>query len=398
MKNIITNWPIKKLCEVCIINPKKSELSGFADDTIVSFVPMPSVNEFSQLITTQQEKELSEVKKGYTYFKKGDILFAKITPCMENGKVAHAKNLNTEIGFGSTEFHVLRAKDEVLPEYIYSLVSSSAFRVEAETKMTGSAGQKRVPKEFIENYELVIPSLEEQKRIVDILELRIGSIKEAIQLRKDVIADTEKILSAKLSAIFTEGKEKGWQEKPLLDVCQTTQGIQLAKSEQVFQAEKGYARYLYISDFYSEKKIKYVRDLYPVKVVTENDLIMANTGSPGMVFKGIPGILSNNLFRITFDKSVLDRDFLYYYLSSYFFQQQLQAQMKGGAQQHLGHKTISKQVLIFPDLKTQEKIVKELDELSGQIAELNSLQEDQLENLKSLERAYLHEAFNGELA
>ncbi len=397
MKNMKTNWPIKKLCEVCIINPKKSEISGFADNTIVSFVPMSSVDEFSQSITLQEEKELSDVKKGYTYFKKGDILFAKITPCMENGKVAHAKNLNTEIGFGSTEFHILRAKAEVLPEYIYSLVSSSAFRVEAEKKMTGSAGQKRVPKDFIENYELIIPPLDEQKRIVEILEDKIAKIKEAIQLRKEVIADTEEILSAKLSEIFTQGKEKGWEEKPLLDVCETTQGIQLAKSEQIFQTGPDYTRYLYISDFYSDKKLKYVKDQYPAKVVTENDLIMANTGSPGMVFKGIQGVLSNNLFKITFDQNILNRDYLYYYLSSDFFQRKLQAQMKGGAQQHLGHKTIAKQVLVFPDINNQEIIVKELDELGVQVTELRSFQEKQLADLKSLERAYLHEAFNGEL-
>ena len=69
------SWPVKKLSEVCIINPKKSEVGGFSDDTVVSFVPMSSVDEFSQSITLQEEKELSDVKKGYTYFKKGDILF-----------------------------------------------------------------------------------------------------------------------------------------------------------------------------------------------------------------------------------------------------------------------------------------------------------------------------------
>lgn len=149
--NDMNSWPIKTLGDVCIINPKKAEVVGLSDDTVISFVPMSSVDEFSQSITLQEERELSEVKKGYTYFKKGDVLFAKITPCMENGKVAHATNLRNDVGFGSTEFHVIRAGDDVLPEYIYSLVSSSAFRVEAQTKMTGSAGQKRVPKDFIEN-------------------------------------------------------------------------------------------------------------------------------------------------------------------------------------------------------------------------------------------------------
>jgi len=400
MKN---NWPIKKLCEVCIINPKKAEIGGFADDTVVSFVPMSSVDEFSQSITLQEKKELSKVKKGYTYFKKGDILFAKITPCMENGKVAHAKNLNTEIGFGSTEFHVLRAKDEVLPEYIYSLVSSSAFRTEAETKMTGSAGQKRVPKDFVENYELVIPSLEEQRRIVDILETKIGSTKEAIQLRQDAIADTEKILSSKLSEIFTEGKEKGWEVSELEPVCTKVadgthdtpvyilEGVPLITSKNLKPSGIDFDNVKFLSQEEHEQISKR-------SGVQKGDLLIAMIGTIGnaTMIEGDEVFSIKNVGLIRPNKEQVLGRYIYYFMhNSRIFDL---FELRGGTQKFISLGSIRKMKICYPDLKTQEKIIKELDELRARVAELHALQDDQLADLKSLERAYLHEAFNGELA
>ena len=151
-----------RLGDVCIINPKGKSLD---DDCDVSFVPMQSVSEDGTVDVTTIRK-YGEVKKGFTNFQDGDILFAKITPCMENGKGCIANGLKNGMGFGSTEFHVLRPKSElVTSEWIYYLTSWPEFRKECEKNMTGSAGQKRVPKTFLENYQIDIPSLDEQDRI-----------------------------------------------------------------------------------------------------------------------------------------------------------------------------------------------------------------------------------------
>ena len=101
----------------------------------------------------------------------------------------------------------------------------------------------------------------------------------------------------------------------LKDICITTQGIQISKDKQINKFKEGYIKYLYIADFKGENEEKFVENVYPEKIVTENDIVMANTGSPGAVFKGINGVLSNNLFKISFDRNILDRDFLYYYLN-----------------------------------------------------------------------------------
>mgnify|MGYP001604871381 CR=1 FL=1 len=127
-------WEEKEICEIAELNPSKTEIKNAEDDLLVSFVPMVAVDEYTQSIVLTKERQFGEVKKGYTYFKNGDILFAKITPCMENGKAAIAKNLKNEIGFGSTEFHVIRAKKEVLSEWIYSIVRQPFFRELAQTK------------------------------------------------------------------------------------------------------------------------------------------------------------------------------------------------------------------------------------------------------------------------
>ena len=111
-------------------------------------------------IKTDDLKTYNEVKKGFTYFAENDVVFAKITPCMENGKGAIAKNLRNGIGFGSTEFHVLRPNQNMItPEWLYFLMSFQQFRKDAESNMTGSAGQRRVPADFLKKYKVSIPPL-----------------------------------------------------------------------------------------------------------------------------------------------------------------------------------------------------------------------------------------------
>ncbi len=161
-------WEVGHLGEVCAVNPRagKAEYSG---DIVVSFVPMVAVDERLGVITALKELSLAEVLKGYTSFEEGDILFAKITPCMENGKIALARNLTNGIGRGSTEFYVLRPSDRILSEYIYHFVRRAEFREEAKRSFSGTAGQQRVPKSFMENKLVPLPPLEKQRQFACIV-------------------------------------------------------------------------------------------------------------------------------------------------------------------------------------------------------------------------------------
>lgn len=158
------SWPMVKLGDVCIINPRLPKNANPEQE--VTFLAMAAVSEKGE-ISSQETRILHETKKGFTYFERGDVLLAKITPCFENGKATLTNNLNTQIGFGSTEFHVLRAiPDLILPEFIFYLVWNERFRIAAAKEMTGSAGQKRVSADYLKEYQFYLPSIFEQEKIV----------------------------------------------------------------------------------------------------------------------------------------------------------------------------------------------------------------------------------------
>jgi type I restriction enzyme S subunit len=159
----------KVISEVVDVNPRTPPDILSDLKRVVDFVPMVQLSEKGH-VTPNGSRPVGEVLKGYTYFENGDVLVAKITPCMENGKAAFVHNLPHQIGFGSTEFHVLRPGDSIAGRYLFYMIWNSEFRNEAERHMTGSAGQKRVPKSFFDRFEIPLPPLSEQKRIADILD------------------------------------------------------------------------------------------------------------------------------------------------------------------------------------------------------------------------------------
>lgn len=167
----LSSWENGILMDFCKINPKKINTKEFDDDMIVSFIPMPCVSDIWGKIVKKELRKLGEVKKGYTNFCEGDVLFAKITPCMENGKSAIVDKLENDIGFGSTEFYVLRCDENKLNnKYLHYFVRQKTFRDEAKGEMTGAVGQQRVSKTFLENYKMKVPTIKEQQEIVNILD------------------------------------------------------------------------------------------------------------------------------------------------------------------------------------------------------------------------------------
>ncbi len=156
-----------RLSQIAVLNPSKTELRQISDDTSVSFVEMSSVSERG-FIAQSVLKTLGTLRKGsYTYFAENDVLIAKITPCMENGKCALAVGLENGIGMGSSEFHVIRADPRrILPAFLFAFLNREAIRRSAAKVMTGSSGHRRVPESFYEALEIPLPALTEQRRIV----------------------------------------------------------------------------------------------------------------------------------------------------------------------------------------------------------------------------------------
>ena len=156
--------PQSKLEDHTELNPNKKELLNFNGN--VSFLPMANVSENGK-INLSINRNIDDVRKGFTFFKDNDVIVAKITPCFENGKGAPVFGLLNGVGFGSTEFHVLRPKNTVNTVWLYHVTMLSKFRLEGERKMTGSGGQRRITKDFINNFKLNIPPLSLQNEFAD---------------------------------------------------------------------------------------------------------------------------------------------------------------------------------------------------------------------------------------
>lgn len=194
---IPNEWRILKLSEIAEINPRRESLD---DNSIVSFIAMEDISNSGRIIN-KIDRLYGEVKKGYTPFKNNDILLAKITPCFENGKRALVKNLSNGIGFGSTEFHVLRPYKESISRFLYYVISSYKFMSKAENNMIGSSGQKRVPTEFIKEYVLAVPTIKEQEKIVSIL----SAVDEQIDNVDALIDKNKELKKGLMQTLLTKG-------------------------------------------------------------------------------------------------------------------------------------------------------------------------------------------------
>lgn len=170
-------WAEAALDEVAHINPPGAATT-VPDEQPVTFVPMAAVQELTGRIDVSTLRPFGEVKKGFTRFREGDVLFAKITPCMENGKIAVARGLAGGVGCGSTEFHVLRPSGAVLPDYLRYYLVQSAYRREAQRNMQGAVGQQRVPTDFLRESRMPVAPLAEQQRIVSRIEELFSEIDE----------------------------------------------------------------------------------------------------------------------------------------------------------------------------------------------------------------------------
>ena len=188
----ISKYPIVKLEGIVDVNPPRPNIATIDGNMKVSFVEMSSVSN-EGYIETMIDKPLKDVKKGgYTYFAEDDLIFAKITPCMENGKCAIAKDLTNRIGFGSSEFHVFRCSESINKKYLFLILNSAIVRNAAIANMTGSSGHRRVPEIFYKNLQIPLPPMDVQLQIVkesDKIDAEYNSSRMTIETYRQKIAE-----------------------------------------------------------------------------------------------------------------------------------------------------------------------------------------------------------------
>ncbi len=202
--DVPAHWEVKRLKYVASLNPKASEVRKLAPDTEVSFLPMEAVGEYGGL-DLSLTKELSDVVDGYTYFRDGDVVVAKITPCFENGKGALAGELVNGIAFGTTELHVLRCRPELDKQFAFYMTMTGDFRKLGEAEMYGAGGQKRIPESFVSNLKHPIPPLPEQQAIAAFLDRETAKIDALVSRKERLIELLREMRAALITNAVTRG-------------------------------------------------------------------------------------------------------------------------------------------------------------------------------------------------
>ena len=376
-----------KLGEVCLINPKSCTLR---DDTEVSFIPMTKVGEHGEF-DASEIKNYSEVKKGFTNFQNGDILFAKITPCMENGKGAIAHNMKNGIGFGSTEFHVLRPDtDKITSEWLYYLTTWKTFRKEAERNMTGSAGQKRVPKTFLENYVVNLPDIDTQKSENKILR----KVDDLIFLRKQQLAKLDELVKARFVEMFLlhDYPTKTLDE---LSIGKGEYGAQSASTEY----NPSRPRYVRITDVNDDGTLndncvssENISDDAQYKL-SYGDFMFARMGATvGKTYAFLSGnqIFAGYLIRYKLNLSLVNPRYLFWYTKLDEYQTWVKLNQSGAAQPGINAKKYGSLKIPVPPIELQNQFAT----FVARIDQQRQTVQKSLEKLELMKKALMQEYFS----
>ncbi|MBS1939374.1 MAG: N-6 DNA methylase, partial [Bacteroidetes bacterium] len=347
-------FPLVKLSEVCTVNPRKSQLAE-KPDTRVSFVPMADLNEHRISFRPSDEKQLSEVSASYTYFEENDVLLAKVTPCFENGKAGIARGLLNGIGFGSSEFYVLRSNGQVLPEWIYFCVMHPLFRNAAVAQMTGTGGLQRVPRDYIENFQIPLPPLEVQKEIVT-----------EIEDYQKVINGARAVLDHYRTHIPIH---PDWPMVRLTDVCET---ITDGDHQPPPKAPDGIP-FVTITNINDEHELDFTKTFFVPESYYSNlsssrkprggDILYTVTGSygiPVLVPENTKFCFQRHIALIRTGPQLLNR-FLLSLLASPFLLQQGHEAATGVAQKTVSLNSLRNFSIPLPPLATQQAIVAEIE-------------------------------------
>ncbi|EPL7677006.1 restriction endonuclease subunit S [Elizabethkingia anophelis] len=385
---------IKKLSEVCIINPKKSELGKFNNELKVSFVPMNLLIEDNQNFSSNIIKPLIEVYKGYTYFQNNDVVLAKVTPCFENGKLGIATNLENNIGFGSSEFHILRPKETVSSKWIYYSLKTSSFIHLAKLSMTGAGGLKRVPTKFIEDWSIFVPSPTEQNKIVKKLDTIFEKIDNSITLLEDNLNYSKALINSSLDGEFS-ALELKYRKKTLAEIVTVINGRAYKQSE-MFNAGK--YPILRVGNFFSNRGWYYSNmELEENKYCEKGDLLYAWSASFGpKIWDGEKSIYHYHIWKLVPLSDNVSKKFLYYLLE----RDTDKIKEEGGrgvGMIHITKGNIEKRMMVLPPLDVQEQTVSRIEKLYNLHEKMTKELKIKLDNMKALKSSLLDQAFKGEL-
>lgn len=274
------------------------------------------------------------------------------------------------IGYRLNDFKIL------YPGYAAYLFREKHVRT-IMTRLAQGSTRFNLSKDSVLKLKIALPPLKEQRKITSIL----SSVDAEIEIIDKLINKMKKLKNGLIYKLILKGighkkfkmSEFGeipreWEIKKLGDICNFKQGFQISRSHQISEKRKGYVRYLYITDFFSDRNKLYIKDNKRFYHIDYKDIVVVNTGNTcGKVFRGENGVLSNNMFKIFSNRDILDRNYMWYYLNSPIYWKQLNKYFNSAGQPHVGHKNMSELKIALPDMKEQRKIASILSSVDGEI-------------------------------
>ncbi|MEQ7869862.1 restriction endonuclease subunit S [Chromohalobacter salexigens] len=417
------HWQVKRMRFVATLNPSKSEVRHWPDTAEVSFIPMEAVGEDGSLDLTQT-RPLGEVVGGYTYLSEGDVTFAKITPCFENGKGAIMQGLCEGVGFGTTELTVVRPDtSQVTGGYLYRVISSRPFRELGESHMYGAGGQKRVPDDFLRNFELAWPPVPEQASIAAFLAHEIARIDALVAEQQRLI----ELLKEKRQAVISHAVTKGLDpDVPMKDsgvewLGEVPEHWEVRKlssiTDKITNGYVGPTRGLFVDDgipylqslHIKNNEIKFTPEYYVTKewsdahaksILKPGDVLVVQTGDIGQVAvvpEGFPEANCHALIVVSAIKKMITGGWLAWVLDSDYGYNSLLSIKTGALHPHLNCGYVKDIYIPVPPLKEQAVIVKYVTEQQGIFLDLISEAESMIGYQKERRSVLISAAVTGKI-
>jgi type I restriction enzyme S subunit len=394
-------WQTKKIAEICEIarggSPRPIKVYITNSEDGVNWIKISDATSSDKYIFETKQKIKKEGLHKTRMVYPGDFI---LTNSMSFGRPYIMK---TE-GAIHDGWLLLRPKKEILDEeYLYYFLSSDEIYKQFK-KIASGAVVQNLNSELVRGVEITLPPLETQKEIVAKLDKKFARLHEAKKLREEALADTEKILSQTLREIFEEGKKNGWKEKKIEEISRVgTGGTPLKGNKEYYGGLIPWVTSKSTSNFFVSKPDDYITDLAVketnCKLNPIGTLLIAMYGqgkTRGQVSELLIEASTNQAIATVLIKSkeIVNSFVKYYFLFNY---EKMRQMAEGGPQLNLNLNKIKKMIITVPTLPEQQRIVDKLEKLSEKIRELRELQKSQLEDIKKLEKAYLREAFRGEL-
>jgi type I restriction enzyme S subunit len=403
VRELPRGWAETTLGEICDVNPPVDR-GTLEPDEPCSFIPMASVEEETGRLDPSETRLFRDLRsRSYRSFLEEDVLVAKITPSMENGKGAVARGLENGVGFGSTEFHVLRPRADVDPWFILRFVLQEKFRAEAARHMTGTAGQLRVSASYLASASIPLPPLAEQRRIVAAIEEHFSRLDAA----DESLRRAQRMLVSLRRSVLSSAFEGSWPLKPLVEASDPTRPIcyGILKPKTTGNLTVPYVEVRSIQNGRIDvaslhRTTAELHNEFRRSELRAEDVVLAIRGSfdrAAVVPAALSGAnVSRDVARIS-PGPRLDANYLAYYLGSHLAYRFFAGKARGVAVRGVNIGDLKAMPIPLPPLSDQRRIVAEVERRLSLVDALVAAVAAALERSAALRRSILERAFSGKL-